>query len=128
MATKARTPKAAPAPAAAPAAAPAKVHVIATANGPVKAANHVATFKGTRPVAAGGVSYQLTTLPYNPAAGHVNALQWQATVQAIAANGGQATVAQVAQAFAAMGLAPGLATGFLAYRTKGNKPNLAIVG
>ena len=97
------------------------------AGNPVKAANHVATFKGTKAVTAGGTSYQLTGLPYNPAAGHINAKQWQAVTNAIAANGGQATIAQIATEFVALGLAGGLATSFVPYRAKGNKPNLQAV-
>ena len=93
----------------------------------MQAANHVATFKGTRPVAQGGTSYKLTGLAYTPAPGHVNAVQWQAVQAAMAANGGSATVAQVAQAFTSVGLAAGLATGFVTYRAKGAKPNLEKV-
>jgi hypothetical protein len=115
------------APAAAPAAAP-KVHNV-NANGSIlKAANHVAAFKGTKAVAAGGNTYQLTGLPYTPAAGHVNGTQWACVTAAIQANGGNAvTVAQVAQQFTAAGLAAGLAAGFMAYRAKGAKPNLQVV-
>lgn len=113
---------------AAPVAAPAvKVHSV-TANGTeYKAANHVAAFKGSRPVAAGGTSYKLTGTPYNPSAGHVNALQWAAVQAALAANGGNpVTVAQVAAQYPA-GIAAGNAAGFLAYRAKGAKPNLEMV-
>ena len=112
---------------AAPVAAPVvKVHSI-NANGTIyKAANHVAAFKGGRPVAAGGTSYRLTGTPYSPAAGHVNALQWAAVQAALAANGGNpVTVAQVAAQYPA-GIAAGNAAGFLAYRAKGAKPNLTI--
>ena len=142
MATKVKTPKAAPvaAPVAAPAnpfsgllvapvapVAPAKVHAVAVGGANYVAANHVATYKGTRPVAVGGATYTLTGLPYNPTAGHVNALQWQAVLAAIAANGGNpVTVAQVAAQYPA-GIAAGNAAGFLAYRAKGAKPNVAIV-
>jgi hypothetical protein len=95
--------------------------------GTLKAANHVATFKGTKAVGTGGTSYQLTGTPYTPAQGHVNATQWQAVTNAIAANGGQATIAQIAAEFTALGLAGGLATSFVPYRAKGNKPNLQAV-
>lgn len=110
-----------------PAATPApKVHSVTSAGAVYKAANHVAAFKGTRPVAAGGTTYKLTGTPYAPAAGHVNALQWQAVQAALAANNGKpVTVAQVAACYPA-GIAAGNAAGFLAYRAKGAKPNLAI--
>jgi hypothetical protein len=105
----------------------AKVHALQVGAATVVAANHVATFKGTRPVAQGGTTYSLTGNGYNPAQGHVNALQWAAVTKAIATNGGSATVAQVAAEFAASGLAPGLASGFVTYRAKGARPNLAPV-
>ena len=145
MATKAKAPKATTAPAAttpaanpftalvAPATAPAatalapKVHSLQVGATTYKAANHVATFKGTKAVTLGGVSYTLTGNVYNPAAGHINAAQWAAVTQAIKDNGGQATVGQIAAAFTAAGLAAGLANGFVAYRAKGNKPNLKQV-
>lgn len=108
-------------------AAPAKVHSV-NANGAVlKAANHVATFKGTKAIPQGGTSYTLTGLPYSPQAGHVNATQWAAVQQALSANGGQATLAQIAEQFTAAGLAAGLAQGFVTYRCKGAKPNLQPV-
>lgn len=106
--------------------APAKVHSITLGAETLKAANHVATFKGTRPVVQGGVSYTTTGLPYNPAPGHVNATQWAAVQAALAANGGAATVAQVAAAFTAAGLAAGLAAPFIKYRASGAKPNLEV--
>ena len=115
------------APAAGVTATVAKVHALAIGNKTLKAANHVATFKGTKQVAVGGVSYTLTGTAYAPQAGHVNAVQWQAVQAAMAANGGQATVAQIAQCFAAAGLPAGLATGFVVYRAKGAKPNLKQV-
>lgn len=106
--------------------APAKVHAVAVGGETYVAANHVATYKGTRPVAVGGATYQLTGLPYNPTAGHVNALQWQAVLDAIEANDGEpVTVAQVAAQYPA-GIAAGNAAGFLAYRAKGAKPNVEL--
>ena len=102
-----------------------KVHSINLNGNVVKAANHVATFKGTRAVVAGGVTYSLTGIAYTPAQGHVNATQWQAVQLAITENGGNpVTVAQVAAQFTALGLSAGLAQGFMAYRAKGAKPNL----
>ena len=112
---------------AAPAVAP-KVHTVNANGAALKAANHVATFKGTKAVAAGGTVYQLTGLPYKPQPGHVNATQWACVQAAIEANGGNpVTAAQVAEQFAAAGLAAGLASSFMAYRAKGNKPNLTPV-
>jgi hypothetical protein len=106
---------------AAPAApvAPAKVHALQVGDVTYRTANHVATFKGVRGVPANmaGTSYKLGK-PYAPVLGRLTTLQWQATVQAIVENGGSATVAQVAQAFAANGMAAGLAPGFVAYRAK----------
>ena len=109
-------------------AAPVKVHTLTAGNATLTAAHHVATFKGARPVAVGGTTYQLTGLAYNPNASHVNAMQWQAVQAAFTANDGNpVTVAQVAAQFTALGLAAGLANGFMAYRCKGGKPNLAPV-
>ena len=147
MATKAKSPKAPvaapvielPAPVApanpfegllaapaAPVAPVAKVHALTIGAATYVTANHVAIYKGTRPVAVGGATYQLTGLPYNPAPGHINALQWQAVIDAIDANDGEpVTVAQVAAQYPA-GIAAGNAAGFLAYRAKGAKPNVEL--
>lgn len=105
----------------APVAAPVpKVHSLAVGATSYVAANHVATFKGSRPVNAtiAAHSYTLGGKAYAPAANHINAVQWQAVQAAIAANGGSATVAQIAAQFATLGLAAGLASGFVAYRAK----------
>ena len=112
---------------AAPAAQP-KVHVI-NANGVIlKAAHHVATAKGTKAIPQGGTQYQLTGLPYNPSAGHVNGTQWACVTAAITANGGNpVTVAQVAVQYSAAGLNPGTAAAFIKYRASGAKPNLMPV-
>lgn len=103
--------------------APAKaplVHALAVGGATLVAANHVATFKGTKAATTGGTSYTLgaTAHKYNPNAGHVNAVQWQAVQAALAANGGTANVGQIAAAFAAAGLSAGLAASFAAYRAK----------
>lgn len=108
--------------AAAPAApaAPAKVHELAVAGQVLKAANHVATFKGVKGVPANMAqhTYTIGAKAYAPAQGHVNAAQWQAVTTAIKAHGGKATVQQISAAFADAGLPAGLAASFVAYRAK----------
>jgi len=106
-----------------------KVHAITVAGTTYTAANHVATLKGTKGIAANAAAttYTLgaTGAKYSPAAGSYNFAQWQAVLAALAANGGNATLAQIAAAFTVAGLQAGHAGQFVPYRAKAG--GLAIV-
>ena len=107
-----------------PAAPAAKVLVTTLGAVTYKTANHNNVLKSTAtacPAGFAATSYKLGKAPYSPVGGTFTVMQWAAYNNAITANGGTATGAQIWAAAVALGFNPTqLATlkGFGPYRAK----------